>query len=398
MSLKKVVNRIHLVLGLASGFLVFVLAITGSILVFQSDIEDATQDFRFVARQEKPVLPPSALIEIAQKAMPGKMIHSIGYEEGRSVNVSYYHEDPDYWYDAYLDPYTGKVLHVKNSYTDFFGTLYAGHYRLWLPLHIGKPIASTATLIFIVMIVTGIVQWWPKKNNVNQRFKIKLSSRWRRKNYDLHYVVGFYVSIIGLFIAITGSVMGFQWFEQSYMWTISAGKSNQIWSIPPSDEKTKLDNVSVHNNIDIIWKRLVSEYPQAKKIEVHVPEDDIMAIEASANISDLSWQADVIWFDQYTLKEIPVNHPWRRQSELSGAEKFRRMNFEMHTGMLFGLPGKLIFFFSALIIASLPITGFMIWWGRRNKAKKAEAFVQASKQVVSVMAVNKRIQEPVIDK
>ena len=369
MDFKKIVRKIHLVLGLSSGLLVFILAITGATLVFQPEFEDATQSFRFIKETGGKLLPPSILLKEAEKSLPGKMIHSIGYERGRSVNVSYYHEDPDYWYDGYFDPYTGKLLHLKDSYSDFFGVLYAGHYRLWLPLHIGKPIASTATLIFIVMIITGIIQWWPKKSNIGQRFQIKWSARWRRKNYDLHYVLGFYVSVIGLFIAITGSVMGFQWFEKSYMWTITGGKSNYILSIPLSDASTKSETNDIYNNIDAIFHKLSTSYPKARKLEVHVPEDDMMAIEASANVNEYSWQADVIWYDQYTLKEIPVKHPWRRQAELSNGEKLRRMNYEMHTGILFGLPGKLILFFSAIIIASLPISGFIIWLGRRKKIR-----------------------------
>ena len=387
MSLKIIINKTHLLLGLSSGLLVFILAVTGATLVFQSELEDATQPYRFVEGQDKPLLPPSTLLNIAQKELPGKMLHSIGYEKYRAVNVSFYHEDPDYWYDAFLNPYTGEVLKVKDSYWDFFGFMYGGHYRLWLPLPIGKPIASTATLIFIVMLITGLIQWWPKKNNVNQRFKIKWSARWRRKNYDLHYVVGFYVSIIGLFIALTGSVMGFEWFDKTYSLAITGGKSNHIWSIPTSDEKTMSDSINVYANIDKVWRNLLTQYPEANKVEVHVPEDGIMAIEASANkYENSNWRADVLWYDQYTLKEIPVKHPWRKLNELSNAEKFRRMNYEMHTGILFGLPGKLILFFSSLIIASLPVTGFMIWWGRRNKDDKREITEETGQASTAIMS------------
>jgi len=45
------------------------------------------------------------------------------------------------------------------------------------------------------------------------------------------------------------------------------------------------------------------------------------------------------------------------------------MNYDMHTGAVLGLPGKIAAFFASLVAASLPITGFMIWWGRRKKNK-----------------------------
>jgi uncharacterized iron-regulated membrane protein len=45
------------------------------------------------------------------------------------------------------------------------------------------------------------------------------------------------------------------------------------------------------------------------------------------------------------------------------------MNYDIHTGAIIGLPGKILAFFASLIVASLPITGFYIWWGRKQKQK-----------------------------
>ncbi|MNE72299.1 hypothetical protein D3C80_1682250 [compost metagenome] len=52
------------------------------------------------------------------------------------------------------------------------------------------------------------------------------------------------------------------------------------------------------------------------------------------------------------------------------ADKIQRMNYDIHVGAVLGLPGKILAFFASLIASSLPITGFMIWWGRRKKSKE----------------------------
>jgi uncharacterized iron-regulated membrane protein len=50
-----------------------------------------------------------------------------------------------------------------------------------------------------------------------------------------------------------------------------------------------------------------------------------------------------------------------------------RMNYDLHTGAVLGLTGKIFAFLISLLIASLPITGFYVWWGRKKKkAIKAE--------------------------
>jgi uncharacterized iron-regulated membrane protein len=43
------------------------------------------------------------------------------------------------------------------------------------------------------------------------------------------------------------------------------------------------------------------------------------------------------------------------------------MNYDIHVGAILSLPGKILAFFASLICASLPVTGFIIWWGRRKK-------------------------------
>jgi uncharacterized iron-regulated membrane protein len=43
------------------------------------------------------------------------------------------------------------------------------------------------------------------------------------------------------------------------------------------------------------------------------------------------------------------------------------MNYDIHVGAILGFPGKVLAFLASLIAASLPVTGFMIWWGRRKK-------------------------------
>ena len=54
----------------------------------------------------------------------------------------------------------------------------------------------------------------------------------------------------------------------------------------------------------------------------------------------------------------------------SNGGKLSDMNYDLHTGQLLGLGGKIVAFLASLISASLPITGTVLWWGRRQKSKK----------------------------
>ena len=117
-----------------------------------------------------------------------------------------------------------------------------------------------------------------------------------------------------------------------------------------------------------------SEYPVAKTIEVHMPETNSSAIAANANSEDGTyWKLDYRYYDQRTLQEVSVDHIYGRFPEAKAADKLLRMNYDIHTGAILGFAGKLLAFFASLIVASLPVTGTVIWWGRRKKAKKEAA-------------------------
>lgn len=371
MTVKKVIGKIHLWLGLTSGLLVLVIAITGCIYAFQKEIQDATQSYRFVEKQSRDFLPPSVLKAAAEKELSGKHIHAVQYLGGdKAATVIYYNYEPDYYYYlVYVNPYTAEVLKVKDMEADFFQIILNGHFYLWLPPEIGQPIVATSTLVFVVMLISGIVLWWPKKKkDVNQRLKIKWSAKWRRVNYDLHNVLGFYAWAIAFVLATTGLVWGFQWFANTY-YAVAGGEKSLEYYEPASDTtQTYTGDVPM---IDQVYAQMRKEYPTAKTIEVHIPDTKAAVIGANANADDETyWKLDYRYYDQYTMKEVSVDHIYGRFPEAKAADKLFRMNYDIHTGAILGLPGKILAFVASLICASLPVTGVYIWWGRRKKDKK----------------------------
>jgi uncharacterized iron-regulated membrane protein len=307
---------------------------------------------------------------VAEKELPEKHIHAVQYlGRERAAMVIFYNLDPEYYYLMYVNPYTAEVQEVHDMSSDFFAFILDGHFYLWLPPRIGQPVVATATLVFVVMLISGIILWWPrKKKDAKQRFSIKWNAKWRRLNYDLHNVFGFYASVIALLLALTGLVWGFQWFANG-VYTVAGGEKSLTYSEPSSDT-TQIypGDIPV---IDKIYAQMTRLYPNAKTIEVHIPETKSSVIGANANPDDETyWKLDYRYYDQYTMKEVPVDHIYGRFPEAKAADKLLRMNYDIHTGAILGLPGKFIVFFASLICASLPVTGFCIWWGRKNKAKK----------------------------
>jgi uncharacterized iron-regulated membrane protein len=372
MKLKKIIGFVHLWLGLLSGLVVFIIAVTGCLYVFKTEIENLTQPYRRVTAQHSPLLPPSVIQLAAQKALPGKRIHSVEYGSATSAaRATFYSYQPAYHYMVYINPYNAALLQVKDMNSDFFHLVLKGHYYLWLLAKVGKAVTSVATLIFLVLLVTGIVLWWPKtRHAIGQGFAMKWKAGWRRRNYDLHNVLGFYTTWVAIFIVVTGLVWGFQWFAAAVYWTTSGGKSpavyQQVYSKKPIISQSK-----TFSAVDTLWKKTLEETPNAATVEVHFPETPQSAIEISTNPDAATyWKTDYRYFDQYTLHEIPVKHLYGRyRNNLPAADKIARLNYDIHVGSILGLPGKLLVFFASLLCASLPVTGVFVWWNKRRQTR-----------------------------
>jgi len=381
MTFKKSVGKIHLWLGLGSGLVVLFLGITGCILAFENEIRSFTESFRKVDIENKEYLPPSAIKAIAEKHLASKLALGIEYPgKGKAAVAAWYDEDK---YElAFINPYTGGFLKHKNMNDDFFRIILDGHFYLWLPPDIGQPIVASATLIFLIMMITGLILWWPKNRAARkQRFSIKWTAKWRRKNYDLHNVLGFYMTWIAIFIAVTGLVFGFEWFAKSLYWATSGGETMVEHKHPVSDT-TKIASFS--NMADHLWNEHRAGVKENESIGVYFASLSTDPVEVVVNHRPGTYyNSDFYHYDQYTGQELPATGSYAGTfKDAKLADKIVRMNYDIHVGAILGLPGKIIAFFASLIAASLPVTGFIIWWGRRKKAKAPAKSVVRTKVVM----------------
>lgn len=369
MKFSKINAWLHLWLGLISGIIVFIVSITGCILVFEHDLKDLLYPYRKAAiTNNGAMLPPSALISAAEKAMGGMPARSIEYRlPGKTTQVNFQSDSI-----VYVNPYTAEVAAVVD-HEDFFHEVEEGHVNLWLPRKIGTRIVTYATLIFTILLITGMVLWWPKKwnrHNIRNAFTILWKGKFKRVNYDLHNVLGFYTLPVALIIAYSGLYMGFGWLSRSVYTVASGGKSMPAYYEPPSDT-TMAAAGSRWAVLDGIWRQCVNELADKKSpaVLIGTPPGKNASVYAYTNMEGAYYQAH--YFDQYSGKKLQGGGvdvmPF---SEANGGDKLRRLNYSLHVGSIWGIPSKILFFLGSLVAASLPVTGFYIWWGKKKKKKK----------------------------
>ena len=368
--LKKINAWLHLWLGLASGIIVFIVALTGCILVFEQEFESMTQPWLHAERPASAAyLPPSVIKEKVSPLFPGKEIDGIWYYgHGRSAKLSIQSDSL-----IYVNPYTADVVGIVD-HEDFFHFILDGHTELWIEakigeIKIGQTIVGYATLIFFVLLMTGLVLWWPKKWNKSSRdksFKIKWKAKFKRINYDLHNVLGFYSLLVALIITITGLSMSFAWMSKSVYWLASSGKSPAPY-VNSSSDTTKIVPGVMMKNVDLAFEKGITEIGTYNKdaIIISFPETPADPISLCTDMYNGSWR--YVYLDQYTLKELPSTQV--HIDKLNLADWIRRTNYALHVGAVGNLPTKILYFLASLICATLPVTGFYVWWARSRFGK-----------------------------
>lgn len=376
---RKSILKIHKILGLATGIVVFIVSITGCLWAFKDEIESLYDDYKYVIPEETPYLKASKIKQIAEGVNPDKSIHGVVYGmPNEAIEVVFYETEPEVFYQSlYLNPYTGAFIKQVDNDAGFFGFILKGHLRLWLPDIIGTKIVGYSVLLFIIILISGLILHWPKSNkNWKQRLKFDWNSktRWKRKNFDLHTVIGFYVSSFGLVLAFTGCVMAFNWFY--YIAYKATGGNNDPSFVFPKSTSTAFVTPKEDSKIkpyDLLLPQLQKNYPDAQKIELHYPENDSTSILVEvSNTKGVYYNMDYLFFDQNTLKEIETPSIYGKYKNAKFADKVIRMNYDMHIGAIGGIPGKIIAFLTSLICASLPVTGILLWYGKTFKKKKVK--------------------------
>ncbi|HTE01102.1 MAG TPA: PepSY-associated TM helix domain-containing protein [Mucilaginibacter sp.] len=371
---KKVILFIHRWLGFISGLVVFIVSITGCIFCFQDEIQDAIHSYRKVEVQQTPYLEPSVLKAATLQKYPDATVNYIYYYGKDRPAIALTNLGKAGFNYVYFDPYKGNILHTENPQSNFFIIVEYIHLYLLLPPKIGQVIVGVSVIIFLVLMITGIVLWWPKRKTDRKRsFNIKWNGRWRRVNYDLHNVLGFYATSIAVILAITGLSIAFEWMNDGIYATANLGKKYPQEKIEPKSD-TLIKASVAGKPIDMAFRQAQQQSANAQMFLIYDPSAKAESIGITAYAKSLHfYESDLYNFDKYTgklLKRLP-------HTQKSPGLKMNAMNYDIHVGQILGLTGKIIAFITSLICASLPVTGFIVWLGKRKKSK--------SKKIKAVM-------------
>lgn len=352
--MKNWVRKIHLIAGLIIGLIVFIVATTGCLYAFEEEFRNILYKNELDIKAENNHKPVAELIKTVKTNYPKEKIKNIKIKQDATSSIEFIFKNKK---SVFVNPYSGNIIGAINKENDFFGIVLQLHRSLFLG-DVGKIITGTSALVFILMLITGIIIWWPRNKEVlKQSLSIKPNASFKRKTLDWHRALGFYASWIIIFTALTGIIWSFKWAENTMYWMTNSKKEErkEFHSEPLSDSTTI--------SIDSVLKKVENYQLTSKECFIAMPEDSagVYRITFRYDNGGFYKRADQFFLDQYSGKIIKA----KLFKDAQLGDKLKSINYDIHTGKAFGFTGQLIVFFASLIAASLPITGFLIWKNKR---------------------------------
>lgn len=237
--MRKIFAKVHVWLSIPFGIIIAVVCLTGAVLVFETELLELCHPSRYFVEEtkEKP-LPPAVLMEAARQQLPDSIqINGIRVfqDPGRTWQIVL----PGKKAVAFIDPYTGVVTGMDDG-EGFFMQVMRLHrwlldeYKRDGSFSWGKAIVGYATLVLVVITISGIVIWYPRNRKMlKNRLKIKAGAGRRRFFYDLHVSGGFYAALLLLVMSLTGLTWSFGWYRNAF-YTVFGVSTNQPHTHAPS--------------------------------------------------------------------------------------------------------------------------------------------------------------------
>lgn len=384
MTARKLFRKLHLWLSLPFGLIIMTTCLTGALLVFEKEITELVRhdSYTIPVRKTGRLSLQSLLERVARETPDSVQITSItipsDFRRAYTVGLSKPRRA-----GVLVDPYTGKIV-GQSGRLPFFTTVRELH--RWLldsmkpdseGIFWGRIIVGTSTLLFVCILLTGLFLWWPKKlKGIGKRLKISLRQGRQRLFYDLHAVGGVYVFVLLLAMAMTGLTWSFEWYRTGFYKVFGAemaeagkgdkGSKKDKRKYAPREEGAEQAKLPASY---IYWEEAVSyviEVSEADYTEITVKDGEVEVPLAGLGNSRA---ADSFRFDKKTGQMTE----YKAYREVKRDKKLRGWIYSIHTGAWGGLFTRICYVLAALFGASLPLTGYYIFyqrkWGKKRKAK-----------------------------
>ncbi|MFT4113971.1 PepSY-associated TM helix domain-containing protein [Silvibacterium sp.] len=206
--LRRALFQVHLWVGIVLTLYAILIGISGSALVFKDELARSIQPavYRVTPGQVRvPLAPILQQIEASRAGWKvGSLLSLNKPDQAVAVLLHPAGKAPtDNYRFVAVNPYTGAIVADQMRYAGVLGWLSSLHYDL-LGGAQGRAINGWMAVGLLILCLTGLVLWWPGIRRWTRALLLHRRHSWRRVNWDLHTVIGFWSCAALTVVTLTG--------------------------------------------------------------------------------------------------------------------------------------------------------------------------------------------------
>lgn len=364
--IKKLFKQVHLYLSLPFGIVITLICFSGAMLALEKDVAPSAQrHLLYVAPTSEARLPLDQLLKQTQATLPKDVKITGATVFADSLRSYKFSLSKPHKASTYVNPYTGEVLGSQQR-APFFATMFKLH--RWLlgaaraadgSIGWGKLLVGTSTLLFVFILLTGLIIWWPKSTRaLRASLKIPVSRGLRPFLHGLHLSGGALSLVLLLLMATTGLTWSFKWYKDG-LFALLGATTETAPNKTPSPKARK--------QADFAWQQALENVTLAA-----TDFQEISLKPQSATVKKGGW-GNSRAADQYALNPQGVVTTFTPYEATPYSRKISGWIFTLHTGTFADIFGRWLWCIVALVGATLPLTGYYLWWKRVFRFKKNSA-------------------------
>lgn len=380
--------RWHFYAGLiALPFLAW-LAVTGGLYLFKPEIERLVYKDWITLPSAREALPASRLIVFAERQTGGQVTQvEVPASAAKSWRMRV--QVGDQARTAFVDPGSGEVLGstkaggVMKTVRDLHSLVITGT--------IGNALIEIAAGWAIVLVVTGLVLWWPR--GASKALALRGSPRQRRFWRDLHASTGVLAGGIILFLAVTGMPWSVFWGAQVQRLVAENGLGRpkapgpQPWEIGKPGGGSHDHGATTARREALPWALQAATLPHASG-STDIGIDRATEIARSAGVgAPLTVSLPVEQGQPYSFARVVARSEDARAiyvepssgrilqdasyAQFGKGAQLIEWGIATHQGQQYGSANRWIMLTGCVALLLLCISAPVLWWKRRGQGRLA---------------------------
>ncbi|MBX0332602.1 PepSY domain-containing protein [Pontibacter sp. HSC-14F20] len=366
--MRKLLLQLHLWIGLTAGAILAFMGLMGSLYVFQPELTVALYPEHYKSSKPEAIPVDVRLVVRTAEEQFGGQVTNIFFpvRELENYIVKVKGNKQFQFFDAATGNYIGQ-LEKRRGVMD---TVLDLHRHLAMGETGAMITRISALLLAFVLLSTGLYLWMPrKKQNLRDKLRPKPNASFKRRNFDLHNVFGFYFSVPLFLAAITGAYFGFQEQTQNVVdkLTLAGEPTPYVKALQSAPSTQGIAPLTLYQALD----KMDALYPGYVKRTLVMAPDSIATLNltylASSELEAGPQKRPMVYLDQYTGATVYDYNP---QTAPVGRQLTRNWFVPIHFGKIGGWLTRVLWFFLGMMPAMLWVTGIVMWRGRSRKSRK----------------------------